>query len=1046
MVVIFLFYNSQFQNTIFMKPIYYTFIFIFIFSNALISQKAIPLKSDEIFGAVKARQIGPAVMSGRVVDLEAHPKDSKIFYVAAAGGGVWQTNNAGITFNPIFDKHTQCIGAIALDPSDPDKTIWVGSGETWTRNSVSVGDGIYKSKDGGQNWTNMGLAKSERISNIIVHPKKSNEVYVGVLGALWGDSEDRGVYKTNDGGKTWNKIFFINNTTGCSELVMDPTNPDIMYAAFWEFRRTGYSFNSGGTNSALYKSLDGGKTWNKIHNGFPSGKLGRITVAIAPSKPSIVYAVLETEKSEDKGLYRSEDAGASWKKLNGDFELVIRPFYFSRIVIDPKNPDIILKAGLQGYISKDGGKTFRSIGGGIHSDFHDFIFDPHDSNKIVVGTDGGVYRSWDGGSVWEMVKGLPLSQFYHVSTDNRKPYWVYGGLQDNGSWVGPSKRPGGIKNSDWISVGYGDGFRVYPHPSDPNTVYSEMQGAENIWRVDVAKSQAKTIKPYTEDGDPKLRFNWNAPLTTSLHFPDRVYVGSQFIHVSDDRGETWRKLSPDLTTNDPTKQMQEESGGLSADNSGAENHCTVFTINESPIDKNVIWAGTDDGNVQVTTDGGKSWTNVTSNIKGVPKNTWTYFIEPSNFDVNTAFVVFDGHTQNDMKPYVMKTTDLGKSWSSVVNSQIPIFARCIKEDPKNKNLLYLGTEFGLYVTVDGGQNWAKFENNMPPVAVHYLAIQQTENALVMATHGRGIIIIDDVTPLRAITEEALEKELDFITVKPATINESASFQNFPNVGEYVGDNPTSAARIVYFMNKRHTFGKMTMEIFDNEGKKVADLVPGKSKGINEVLWNYVLPPPKTAKGKTFTFGAFSGLTVPAGKYNVKITKGSKEFNQEIEIKYDENSIHSEADRKLKDEKGMELYQMNEVLAFEVDRLDMLQKTAEELKPLIKDKKLSKQLNLDGYIKEIEALRSTLVVTKGDNYVGAAEPELREKIAALYGEVAGYAGKPSGAQLANLSLLSKKLNEAKTKVEMSVKKSEDLNKVLEKAKIPKKIMAREVAGA
>ncbi|MBP6447616.1 MAG: hypothetical protein KA341_12505 [Saprospiraceae bacterium] len=1029
-----------------MKPIYYTFIFIFIFSNALISQKAIPLKSDEIFGAVKARQIGPAVMSGRVVDLEAHPKDSKIFYVAAAGGGVWQTNNAGITFNPIFDKHTQCIGAIALDPSDPDKTIWVGSGETWTRNSVSVGDGIYKSKDGGQNWSNMGLAKSERISNIIVHPKNSNEVYVGVLGALWGDSEDRGVYKTNDGGKTWNKIFFINNTTGCSELVMDPTNPDIMYAAFWEFRRTGYSFNSGGTNSALYKSLDGGKTWNKIHNGFPSGKLGRITVAIAPSKPSIVYAVLETEKSEDKGLYRSEDAGASWKKLNGDFELVIRPFYFSRIVIDPKNPDIILKAGLQGYISKDGGKTFRSIGGGIHSDFHDFIFDPHDSNKIVVGTDGGVYRSWDGGSVWEMVKGLPLSQFYHVSTDNRKPYWVYGGLQDNGSWVGPSKRPGGIKNSDWISVGYGDGFRVYPHPLDPNTVYSEMQGAENIWRVDVAKSQAKTIKPYAEDGDPKLRFNWNAPLTTSLHFPDRVYVGSQFIHVSDDRGETWRKLSPDLTTNDPTKQMQEESGGLSADNSGAENHCTVFTINESPIDKNVIWAGTDDGNVQVTTDGGKSWTNVTSNIKGVPKNTWTYFIEPSNFDVNTAFVVFDGHTQNDMKPYVMKTTDLGKSWSSVVNSQIPIFARCIKEDPKNKNLLYLGTEFGLYVTVDGGQNWAKFENNMPPVAVHYLAIQQTENALVMATHGRGIIIIDDVTPLRAITEEALEKELDFITVKPATINESASFQNFPNVGEYVGDNPTSAARIVYFMNKRHTFGKMTMEIFDNEGKKVADLVPGKSKGINEVLWNYVLPPPKTAKGKTFTFGAFSGLTVPAGKYNVKITKGSKEFNQEIEIKYDENSIHSEADRKLKDEKGMELYQMNEVLAFEVDRLDMLQKTAEELKPLIKDKKLSKQLNLDGYIKEIEALRSTLVVTKGDNYVGAAEPELREKIAALYGEVAGYAGKPSGAQLANLSLLSKKLNEAKTKVEMSVKKSEDLNKVLEKAKIPKKIMAREVAGA
>ncbi len=1029
-----------------MKQFSYIIIITLMFSGVLTAQKPIPLKSEEIFGAVRARQIGPAVMSGRVVDLEAHPTNSKIFYVAAAGGGVWQTNNSGVTFNPIFDKHTQCIGAIEMDPNDPDKTIWVGTGETWTRNSVSVGDGIYKTADGGQNWKHMGLSKSERISNIIVNPKNSNEVYVGVLGALWGDSDERGIYKTTDGGKTWNKIFYINAMTGCSELIMDPVNPEIMYAAFWEFRRTAFSFNSGGLNSALYKTKDGGKTWNKIHTGFPAGKLGRITVAVAPSNAAIVYAVIEAEKAEEKGLYKSEDAGANWKKLNGDFELVVRPFYFSRLVIDPKNPDIILKAGLQGYISKDGGKTFRNIGGGIHSDFHDFIFDPHDSNKIVVGTDGGVYRSWDAGTVWEMVKGLPLSQFYHVSVDNRKPYWVYGGLQDNGSWVGPSKKIGGIKNSDWISVGFGDGFRVYPHPTDPNTVYSEMQGAENIWRVDVAKSQAKIIKPYAEEGDPKLRFNWNAPLNTSLHNPDRLYVGSQFVHVSDDRGETWRKLSPDITTNDPKKQLQEESGGLSADNSGAENHCTVFTINESPIDKNIIWAGTDDGNVQVTMDGGISWTNVTSNITGVPKNTWTYFIEPSHYDKNSAFVVFDGHTQSDMKPYVMKTSDAGKTWKSVINDQIPIYARCIKEDPKNPNLLYLGTEWGLYVSVDAGQNWAKFENNMPAVAVHYLAIHPEQNALIMATHGRGIIIIDDLTPLRAITEEAMEKELDFITVQPAVINESASFQSFPAVGEYVGDNPTTSARIVYFMNKRHTFGKMTMEVFDSEGKKIADLSPGKSKGINEVQWNYTLAPPKTAKAKTFTFGAFAGLTVPAGKYNVKLTKGNKEFNQEIEIKYDENSIHSEADRKIKDEKGMELYRMNEALAFEVNKLDMLQKSAEEIAPLIKDKKLSKQLNLSGYIKEIEDLRSVMVVTKGDNYVGAAEPQLREKIASLYGEVAGYAGKPSGAQLSNLGLLTKKLEAAKVKIEATVKKSETINKLLEKAKINKKIVARENLGA
>lgn len=1021
-------------------------VFSIVLLNITIGQHPIPLKSDEIFGAVRARQIGPAVMSGRVVDLEAHPQNSKIFYVAAAGGGVWQTNNAGVTFNPIFDKHTQCIGTIELDPNDPDKTIWVGTGETWTRNSVSVGDGIYKTTDGGQNWKNMGLAKSERISNIIVNPKNSNEVFVGVLGALWGDSDERGIYKTSDGGLSWTKIFSVNVSTGCSDLIMDPTNPAIMYAAFWEFRRTAYSFNSGGINSALYKTIDGGKTWHKIHNGFPTGKLGRIGIAIAPSNTSIVYAVLESEKSEDKGLYRSDDAGGSWKKLNGDFELVIRPFYFSRIVIDPKNPDIILKAGLQGYMSKDGGKTFRSIGGGIHSDFHDFIFDPNDSQKLVVGTDGGVYRSWDGGNVWEMVKGLPFSQYYHVSVDHQKPYNVYGGLQDNGSWVGPSKKVGGIKNSDWVSVGFGDGFRVYPHPNDHNTVYSEMQGAENIWRVDVAKSQAKTIKPYAEEGDPKLRFNWNAPLTTSLHFPDRIYVGSQYVHVSDDKGETWRKLSPDLTTNDPSKQLQEDSGGLSADNSGAENHCTVFTINESPLDKDVIWAGTDDGNIQITKDGGKSWTNLTSNIQGVPKNTWVYFIEPSNFDVNTAYAVFDGHTGNDKNAYVLKTTDAGKTWKSIVNGQIPIYAKCIKEDLKNPNLLYLGTEFGLYVSVDGGQNWAKFENNMPPVAVHYLALQAEANALVMATHGRGIIIIDDVTPLRAITEEALTTELKFIDVEATTINESTSFQSFPAVGEYVGENPTSSARIVYFMNKRHTFGKMTMEVFDSEGKKVADLVPGKSKGINEVLWNYTLPLPKTAKGKTFTFGGFAAPTVPAGKYTIKINKGNSEYTQEIELKYDKNSIHTEEERKIKDEKSLELYKMMETLAYEVEKIDLLQKTAEDLKPLLKDKKLAKKLNIEDYIKSIEALRSTLVVTKGDNYVGAADPQLREKIATLYGEVVGYAGKPSNAQLSNLDMLKNRLQNSTLKVDEIIKKADLINKQLEKAKIEQRIKSRLNDGA
>ncbi len=968
------------------------------------TQQAIPLKAEEIFSGIRARQIGPALMSGRISDLEVHPTNSRNIYAGTAGGGVWYSSNGGVTFNPLFDKHIQSIGCVRLDPTQPDKVIWVGTGETWTRNSVSVGDGIYKSTDGGQNWQHMGLSRSERISDIVIHPKNENVVYSGVLGSLWSDSSERGVYKSTDGGKTWENILFVSNNTGCSELVMDPANPDILYACFWQFRRTAYSFASGGENSALYKSTDGGKTWAKIHAGFPAGKLGRIALAVAPSSPSRLYAVLETEKNTDKGMYRSDDGGASWKHTSSDFELVVRPFYFSRLVVDPKNPDIVLKAGLSGYISKDGGYTFRSIGGGMHSDLHDFVFDPNDSQRIYAATDGGVYRSWDGGTVWEMVKGLPVSQFYHVSTDNQIPYKVYGGLQDNGSWVGPSQKPGGIENRDWVSVGVGDGFRVYPHPTNPDIVYSEMQGAENIWRVDLARNAFKIIKPYAEKGDPDLRFNWNAPLTTSLHYPDRVYVGSQFVHVSDDQGETWRKLSPDLTTNDPTKQNQESSGGLSVDNSGAENHCTIFTINESPLDKNTLWVGSDDGQIHVSTDGGATWKNVTPPTQLVPANTWVHFIEAGTHDPNTAFAVFDGHTKGDMKAYVLKTIDRGQTWQSVATDQITTFARCIRQDHLNANVLYLGTEAGLYVTVDGGLNWVRFENNLPPVSIHYLTLQRQADALVLATHGRGVVVIDKLTPIRSITQDLLTQELAFITTAPATIFEKSSFGSYSSVGEFVGPNPTTAAQITYFLGKRHTLGKMTLEIFDSLGTKVADLPPGKARGINVVDWTYTRKPPKIAKAKTFSFGGLTGTDLPAGPYTIKITKGNKVFTHMITLQYDPSSIHTASDRAAKQKAVNQLYTLSEELAWEVDRLDSLQKGLEKIQSLVKDKKLVKKFGPENRLNALNTLRKKMVVTTGDNYVGTAEPELREKISGLYGEIASYAGKPSNAQLRNLSEL------------------------------------------
>ncbi len=963
-----------------------------------ISQQTLEtISGKQLFGDMKARHIGPALMSGRINDMEVHPTNSRIIYAGTAGGGVWKSNDAGATFNPIFDDYCQSIGSVEVDPNDPDKTIYVGTGETWTRNSVSIGDGLYKSIDGGSNWTKIGFEKSERIANIIVNPKNSNEIYVGVLGALWGDSEERGVFKSADGGATWEKLLYVNPKTGCADLAMDPTNPNVLYASMWEFRRTGWSFESGGANSALYKSTDAGKTWNKIHNGFPKGKLGRLAIAVAPSNPNVLYTVIEAEKDERKGLYRSNDAGASWEQLNNDFGITVRPFYFSRIVVDPKNEDVVVKAGLSGSISRDGGKTFKNLGN-MHSDIHDIAFSIVNSDIMYVGTDGGVYRSWDGGTTMEIVENLPLSQFYHISVDDAEPYNVYGGLQDNGSWWGPSSSPGGVEGRDWNSVGYGDGFRVLKHPTK-NIVYSEMQGADNVWRYDVDRKLTKTIQPLPSSEGQKLRWNWNAPMATSTHKPDRFYMGSQFLHRSEDMGDSWEIISPDLTTNDPAKQNQEDSGGLSKDNSGAENHTTIFTIVESPLDENVIWVGTDDGNVQVTQDGGKTWNNTVANISGLPSNTWCYHIEASSFDKGTAYAVFDGHTMNDQNPYAYKTTDFGKTWTNIISDDIVGFIRSIQEDFVNPDLLFLGTEFGLYITLDGGKNWKKFTNNMPSVAVHHLELQKRTNDLVMGTHGRGVIIIDDISPLREINEEVLNKTLHFFDSPVTTISETSSFSgNFGGETQFVGPNKTKNAQIKYFLKKRHTFGKMLMEIQDSDGNVVAELGPGKSKGINIVNWNYKRKQPKVAKGKTFSFGGFTSPQVPAGTYKAVLTKGKETFEHPFELAYSDSSPLNESDRTLKNSTTMQLYDMTQELAYLVYEVDEVLKNAEEKG----DSKTVAKLN---------SLKETLVITTGDNYVGSAEPQLREKMANLYSKVASSYDKPSPDDLQNLGVISKRFTDA-----------------------------------
>lgn len=998
----------------------FCFILLSVFIVESVSAQEIVLRGNELFGDLRARQIGPAIMSGRIIDLENHPTNDRVIYAGAAGGGVWKSSNGGASFQPIFDEHPQSIGKIKLDPKNPDNVIWVGTGEIWTRNSVSVGDGLYKSIDGGVTWEKKGFEKSERISGIEINPNNTNEMYVGVLGALWGDSEERGVYKSSDGGNTWNKVLYVSPNTGCADLAMDPKDPNTLYASMWEFRRTGWGFSSGGLNSALYKSTDGGKNWTKIHKGFPAGKLGRIAFAVAPSDPKILYAVIESEKDDTKGLYRSDDAGANWTHLNKDFGLVVRPFYFSRITVDPRNPDVVVKAGLFGSISRDGGKSFKNLGN-MHADIHDIIFDIKNSDRMYVACDGGVYRTWDGATTMEIVANIPVSQFYHLSVSDGDPYYIYGGLQDNGSWYGPSRSPGGVEARDWHSVGFGDGFRVLKHPAK-NIIYSEMQGAENVWRYDIDRKQSKTVQPLAVQGDPKLRFNWNAPMAVSKHNADRFYMGSQFVHKSNDMGDTWVKISPDLTTNDPAKQNQEDSGGLSKDNSGAENHCTVFTIAESPLDENVIWAGTDDGNVQVTQDGGKTWTNTVANIAGLPKNTWCYHIEASAHDKATAYAVFDGHTQNDMKPYVYKTSDYGKTWKSLVTPDIYGFTRSLQEDFVKPGLLFLGTEFGLYISVDDGKNWSKFTNNMPATAVHYIEMQKNTNDLVMATHGRGVIIIDDVSPLREIDQEVLNKEVHFFKTKPMVILEETDFGRTATEMEFVGENPSLDAKIIYYLKKKHIFGKMNLEIFNQQGERMIEISPGKSKGINVVTWNGLTRQPKMAKAKTLSFGGFTPMRAPAGDYKVVMTKGKETYETSLKLISDPNSIWTDKDRANLNAVSRKLFDMSEELAYMVYEIDETIAHAEKVAATSASaKKVSKPL-----IDELTKLKESLVITTGDNYVGSSDPQLREKIATLYSKVASGFTPPSSSEMENLKLLEDTFNKAKS--DYSLTKSRRIGKL------------------
>jgi photosystem II stability/assembly factor-like uncharacterized protein len=963
-----------------------------LLAAAAVSLQAQVKIDSAILGAIEARPIGPAITSGRITAMDGVNSDPKTLYVGAAGGGVWKTTNGGVSFKPIFDKYTQAIGAIAVDQSKPE-TVWVGTGEVWVRNSVSNGTGLYRTRDGGDNWQFMGLAKSERIGRIVIDPKNSDTVYVAVLGALYNASEHRGLYKTTDGGKTWNKVLYVYPDSGCADIAIDPQEPSIVYASLWQFRRTPYSFSSGGPGSGLYRSADGGKTWDKLKNGLPEGELGRIAIAVAPSRPNRVYAVVETAKT---GLYRSDDAGASWKLMSTNPSLGARPFYFALLVCDPKDYNRLYKPGFVTSVSRDGGATFVDIAGATHSDHHALWIDPATPSTMYLGTDGGVYRSADYGVGWNFLRGLPVSQFYHVAYDMERPYNVYGGLQDNGSWAAPSQGRDGVANKDWLNVGFGDGFYVWPHLADKDIIYSQWQGGK-VLRFHKTTGEMKAVSPFARKGEPKYRFNWNAGTAMSATNPDTLYVGAQFLFRSRDKGESWERISPDLTTNDPARQKQEESGGLTIDNSSAENNCTIYAIAESPLDAKVIWVGTDDGNLQVTRDGGKTWKNVAAAVPGLPHGTWVSGVEASRFAPGRAFATFDGHMTGDIKPYIYRTEDFGQTWTPLATDAVTGFAHVIREDPEKADLLFAGTEFGLYVSIDGGRQWARFTGNFPEmVPVRDIKIHPREHDLIVATHGRGIYIVDNITAFRKITPELLESKLTVIETGPSPVRFSSFEQDFSGTDEFRGRNPSDAAYITYYMKERHMFGDFKIEVFDSNNQLITTLAPGKRRGINRVPWAMRLKPPKVPASPGIEGGVLVGPMLPEGTYTAKLTKGTDVYTAKIDLVGDPRLPHSAEDRKLQQTTAMKLYQLIERLAFVAAQTqDVRDKARERAGKLPRNDDLAR--TLAGFADKLDAFNKTLVSTReGTGIYG--EDRLREQIAEVYGEVTRFGGRPTRSQM------------------------------------------------
>lgn len=841
------------------------------------------LPDSAVLSGLQPRNIGPAVMSGRISDIDvagdaSNPRArlGRVIYVTSAGGGVWKTVNGGKTWAAVFDGVTTgSMGAVAVTPSNPD-VVWVGSGESNNLRSSSWGDGIYKSTDAGSTWTHMGLPQSQHIARILVHPTDPNTVYVAAMGPLWSSGGERGVYKTTDGGATWTNVKALGPFTGFTDLAFDPSNPETIYAASYQRERKAYSFVAGGPESGIWKSTDAGRTWRQLSNGLPAGDKGRIGISVARSQPRTIYATIHADSS---GIFRSDDGGETWRKQSNISSI---PWFFGQIRVDPNDAERVYFLGVQLQVSDDGGRTWRGIAQNTHADHHAMWIDPNDSNHLLIGNDGGFFISYDRGESWDFALNLPVSTFYAIGVDMREPfYWVYGGLQDNGTWGAPneSRMRTGITNSDWVRAGGGDGFYAAIDPTDPHIVYVESQNG-NLRRFDLQTQESKSIRPPAEEGE-RHRYNWSAPLLISPHDNNTLYFGAHVLFRSSNRGDSWETLSGDLTRaldRDTLPIMGLRAAGGLGRHDGTAEFGNLATIDESTIRPGLLWTGSDDGLVHLSRDGGRTWSKF-DRFAGVPDLTYVSRVVASRHNENTAYVTFDGHRNNDFKPYVLKTTDLGRTWTSIAsnlpqNSSVQV----IREHHRNPDLLFVGTETGVWVTVNGGQAWARLAG-LPVVAVHDLIIHPRANDLVIGTHGRGIWILDDLAPLERLAQVP-ERVAHVFAPDVATIYNPGAGPSIPGDREYSGNNPARGALLSYLVRAQPTAGaRPSIAIVDASGAVVRELSAQTRPGLHRLTWDLRYPSPNAPPGLQadsalpqqpgFGQGAQAGPYVAPGQYRVQ---------------------------------------------------------------------------------------------------------------------------------------------------------------------------------